>query len=112
MELREIEPNADPSAEFRAAWRANRGYVCSLATRTLGDPVEAEDVVQEAFDRLARVDLAELDDVRGWLAVVARRLCLDRIRSAYSRRESVTGATVVDHGANLHRAEAVDPADR
>ena len=112
IELREEKPDPDTSAEFRAAWRANRGYVRTLATRTLGDPVEAEDVVQEAFDRLARVDLAELDDVRAWLAVVARRLCLDRIRSAYTRRESVTDTPAVDHDANLYAATSVDPADR
>src|SRR4051794_7866876 len=112
MVLRETEPNASASAEFRAAWRANRRFVQQLATRTLGDAVEAEDVVQETFDRLARVDPAELDDVRGWLAVVARRLCLDRIRSAYARRESVTGAPMADLGTNLHRTDSVDPADR
>src|SRR3954465_12341720 len=112
MVLRETEPNASASAEFRAAWRANRRFVQQLATRTLGDAVEAEDVVQETFDRLARVDPAELDDVRGWLAVVARRLGLERIRSAYARRESVTGAPMADLGTNLHRTDSVDPADR
>ena len=49
----------------------------ALARRMLGDATEAEDVVQEAFQRLARIDLDELDDVQGWLAVVVRRLALD-----------------------------------
>jgi RNA polymerase sigma-70 factor (ECF subfamily) len=112
MELREIEPHDGASAEFLSAWRAHRGYVRTLATRTLGDPAEAEDVVQETFDRLSRVDLEELDDIRGWLAVVARRLCLDRIRSAYARRESVAQAPVLDQRENLHQVDPIDPADR
>jgi len=83
-----------------------------LARRMLDDAGEAEDVVQEAFDRLARVDLDELDDARGWLAVVVRRLCLDRIRSARFRRESVTLGSLPDGIISIPPELAVDPADR
>jgi RNA polymerase sigma-70 factor (ECF subfamily) len=83
-----------------------------LARRMLDDAGEAEDVVQEAFDRLARVDLDELDDARGWLAVVVRRLCLDRIRSARFRHESVTLGSLPDGIISIPPELAVDPADR
>ena len=53
----------------------------------LGDVGEAEDVAQEAFLRLSRTDLDEIDDIRGWLTVVAGRLCLDQLRSARARHE-------------------------
>jgi RNA polymerase sigma-70 factor (ECF subfamily) len=62
--------------------------------------------------RLARVDLDEIDDVRGWLAVVVRRLCLDRIRSARSRRESAVGAAPPDRHTLIQGDQVVDPADR
>ena len=78
----------------------------------LGDATEAEDVVQEAFGRLARVDLDELDDVQGWLAVVVRRLCLDRIRSARFRHESTTLGSLPDGVISLPPELAADPADR
>jgi RNA polymerase sigma-70 factor (ECF subfamily) len=78
----------------------------------LGDPAEAEDVIQDAFDRLTRVDLDEIEDVRGWLAVVVRRLCLDRIRSARSRREVSSGSDLVDGFAMLQGDRTADPADR
>src|SRR5690349_21179965 len=81
---------------FDRIWRQNRSRMVAVARRMLGDPAEAEDVVQEAFGRLARVDLDELDDVEGWLAVVVRRLCLDRIRSARFRYESVTLGALPD----------------
>ena len=37
----------------------------------------------EAFLRLSDTD--GIDDVRGWLTVVAGRLCLDQLRSAYGQ---------------------------
>ena len=70
------------SAAFHAAWRTTATDARSRPAHARR-PTEAEDVVQEAFDRLAVGGLGdELDDVHGWLAVVVRRLCLDRIRSA------------------------------
>jgi RNA polymerase sigma-70 factor (ECF subfamily) len=78
----------------------------------LGDAAEAEDVVQEAFGRLARVNLDELDDAQGWLAVAVRRLCLDRIRSARFRHESVTLRSLPAGVISLPPDLAADPADR
>src|SRR5262245_44164722 len=77
-------------------WADDRAYLLGLATRMLGDRGDAEDVVQEAFGRLATVDLADLDDARGWMTVVVRRLCLDRLRSAHARRESPTDPVLAD----------------
>jgi RNA polymerase sigma-70 factor (ECF subfamily) len=101
---------SDP--RFDAAWREDRGRMLVLARRMLGDATEAEDVVQEAFGRLAQVDLDELTDVQGWLAVVVRRLCLDRIRSARVRHESTTLGSLPDGVISLPPQLAADPADR
>ena len=57
----------------------------------LGNFSSAEDVVQDAFSRLLRVDLDGIDDVRGWLIVVVSRLCLDELRSARLRRQDLGG---------------------
>jgi RNA polymerase sigma-70 factor, ECF subfamily len=87
------------------AWRDHRPYLVNLAYQILGDVGDAEDVAQEAFLRLSRSS-ETIDDVRGWLTVVASRLCLDQVRSARARRESP---------ADLSALEAVgepDPADR
>jgi RNA polymerase sigma-70 factor, ECF subfamily len=66
-------------------WRANKSYLIDLAYRMVGDVGVAEDIVQEAFSRLMRME--DIDDERGWLIVVTSRLCLDHIRSARVRRE-------------------------
>ncbi|WP_344319112.1 sigma factor, partial [Actinocatenispora thailandica] len=75
---------------IRAAWQADRPYLLAVAAGMLGRSVDAEDVVQEAFARLAEVGPARIDDLRGWLIVVTRRLCLDRLRAAETRRTTAT----------------------
>jgi RNA polymerase sigma-70 factor (ECF subfamily) len=111
----DLDPNADRTTttpEFDEVWRRDHAYLVGFAGRMLGDRATAEDVVQEAFGRLAAVELDELDDVRGWLAVVVRRLCLDRLRSAHHRRESAAGDAFPEASEPLQGARAVDPADR
>jgi RNA polymerase sigma-70 factor (ECF subfamily) len=71
---------------------SDRRYLVGLASRLLGDPAAAEDIVQDALGRLARVPPGEIDDVRGWLAVAVRRLSINHLRSAYSRHEIAAGA--------------------
>jgi len=94
--------------ELSTAWRDHRAYLVNLAYQMLGDIGAAEDVAQEAFLRLSRTD--GIDDVRGWLTVVAGRLCLDQLRSARSRLE--TPLPPDQDVAFKHDAVAHDPADR
>ena len=87
-------------------WRRHHAYVVNLAYQIVGDIGDAEDVAQEAFQRLSRAH--GIDDVRGWLTVVTGRLCLDQVRSARHRYESPTDATALE--AQAHGS--ADPADR
>src|SRR3984957_10373999 len=97
-----------PSEQITEAWRRHRPYLVNLAYQMMGDVGDAEDVAQEAFLRLSRADLAEIDDVRGWLTVVASRLCLDQVRSARARYERPGARELEDEPAARH----LDPADR
>jgi RNA polymerase sigma-70 factor (ECF subfamily) len=111
-----------------------RPYLRRLAYGTLGSFAEADDVVQEAWLRLQRVDAAAIDDLRAWLTTVVGRLALDALGTARARRERYVGpwlpepavdapadsaaAAALERGENLvagsaaSRAEAADPADR
>jgi RNA polymerase sigma-70 factor (ECF subfamily) len=93
-------------------WHREYRHLHVIASRMLRDPDDADDVVQDAFGRLMRVDL-EIDDPRAWLTVVVRRLCLNRLDSAYHRRESTFGSAPPE-GARGATADppAGDPADR
>ncbi|MGH9008722.1 MAG: sigma-70 family RNA polymerase sigma factor, partial [Acidimicrobiia bacterium] len=93
--------------ELGQAWRDHRRHVLNIAFRMLGNVGEAEDVVQEAFTRLVRADVDQIDDVGGWLVVVVSRLCLDRLRSD-RRHPTSPEASLGDRPVD----DALDPADR
>lgn len=82
-----MEPPSPSDARVQVAWAADRPYLLAVAAGMLKRHEGAEDVVQEAFARLA-ASPAAIEDVRGWLLVVTRRLCLDRLDLAENRRTS------------------------
>jgi RNA polymerase sigma-70 factor (ECF subfamily) len=99
-------PSSSRDTRVQAAWKADRAYLFAIAAGMLGRPAEAEDVVQEAFARLVGASIDAIDDVRGWLVVVTRRLCLDRLGSADARRTTATAEPPE------MAQQGVDPADR
>ena len=101
-------------SEISRAYAEHRPYLIDLAFRMLGDIGAAEDTVQDAFWRLMHADLGEISDERGWLIVVTSRLCLDRIRSARSRRERAHDASEIEFTGPAVGAPPplADPADR
>lgn len=66
--------------EQTVAFEAERPRLTRIAERVLGDHAEAEDVVQNAWIRLARNE-TPIDNLPGWLTTVTTRLCLDRLRT-------------------------------
>jgi RNA polymerase sigma-70 factor (ECF subfamily) len=103
------ERSAPSEQQFDEVWHEYHDRLVARAARMLADEGAAEDIVQEAFRRLTGVPLDEIDDVGGWLAVVVRRLCLNRMRSAYVRHESIgTEATIVSEADPLDRVTLDD----
>jgi RNA polymerase sigma-70 factor (ECF subfamily) len=102
--MNDADRRASSDVRFDEAWREHRERLLARATRMLHDPAAAEDVVQDAFRRLHDVPIEEINDLGGWLAVVVRRLCLNRLRSAYVRHEVIGDERTV--------VSDVDPADR
>ncbi|KAA0023050.1 RNA polymerase sigma factor SigJ [Antrihabitans cavernicola] len=85
-----------------------RPYLRRVAYSTLGSLAEADDVVQDAWLRLQRVDATEIDNLRGWLTTVVGRLALDSLGSARSRRETYVGSWLPEPEVT----QWDDPADR
>jgi len=69
----------------------HRDHLRAIAFRMLGSASEADDAVQEAWLRLARVDIADLENLGAWLRTVVSRVCLDMLRARRSRREDLVG---------------------
>ena len=105
-------PSEQDDARIIRAYREHRSYLVDLAFRMLGDIGAAEDAVQEAYTRLLAADAGGIEDERGWLIVVTSRLCLDRIRSAHSRRERAHDPGQIEAAAPPAYAALADPADR
>jgi RNA polymerase sigma factor (sigma-70 family) len=74
----------------------HRSHVRAVAYRMLGSVSEAEDAVQEAWIRLSRTDVSDVDNLRGWLTTVVARVCLDMLRTRASRREDPLDVHVPD----------------
>ncbi|GAA0433866.1 DNA-directed RNA polymerase sigma-70 factor [Actinoplanes capillaceus] len=78
------EPSGLPAEMFEA----QRDRLRAVAYRMLGSHADAEDVVQEAWIRLARQDATAIDNLGGWLTTVVGRLSLDLLRSRRAHPES------------------------
>jgi RNA polymerase sigma-70 factor (ECF subfamily) len=109
---------AEPE-ELAAAFERHRNHLQRVAYAMLGSVTEAEDVVQEAWLRLARTPPDSIRDLRAWLTTTVSRLALDALGTARARREQYVGPwlpeplvmrgdPVAAAGADL----AADPADR
>ncbi|KUJ69851.1 RNA polymerase subunit sigma-70 [Streptomyces albus subsp. albus] len=65
----------------------DRAHLRAVAYRMLGSLSEAEDAVQDAWLRVSRADVAEVENITGWLTTVVARICLNMLRSRQTRRE-------------------------
>lgn len=64
-----------------------REYLFSLAQHMLRSRTDAEDLLQETFIRWQQTSLAQIKSPKAFLATVVKRLCLNQLQSAQSRRE-------------------------
>lgn len=70
---------------------AERPRLLGLAYRITGSRLDAEDIVQEAWERARRVGDDVIDRPAAWLTTVVARLALDHLKSAQRRRETYVG---------------------
>lgn len=73
------------------AWQHHHDRLFGLAYRMLGSVSDAQDVLQDAWVRLDRVEVDHVRDTGAWLTTVVTRLCLNHLASARVRREQYVG---------------------
>jgi RNA polymerase sigma-70 factor (ECF subfamily) len=73
-----------------------RPHLRGVAYRMLGSLSEADDAVQETWQRLSRSDTSDVENLGGWLTTITSRVCLNVLRSRRTRREEPLEAYVPD----------------
>jgi RNA polymerase sigma factor (sigma-70 family) len=86
---------------------AHRTRLRAVGYRMLGSLGDADDAVQEAWLRLSRSDVSDVDNLGAWLTTVVARICLDMLRSRTSRREEPLDIRVPD--PLVSNANGIDP---
>ncbi len=81
-------PQPDVHAAAFEEWRS---LLFGIAYRMLGSAADDEDVVQDACVRWLRRGSEPIESVRAYLVTIVTRLCLDRLNSARSKRETYAG---------------------
>jgi RNA polymerase sigma-70 factor (ECF subfamily) len=77
-----------------------------VAYRMLGSRADAEDVLQEAYLRWHKTELAQLRSPEAWLVTVVTRLSVDRLRAARSERETYFGEWIPEPLVESHAPSA------
>jgi RNA polymerase sigma factor (sigma-70 family) len=77
-------------------FEAERSRLRALAYRMLGSAAEADDAVQDAWLRLDRSDLSEVENLPAWLTTVVSRICLNMLRARRARSEEPLECFTVD----------------
>jgi RNA polymerase sigma factor (sigma-70 family) len=80
-----------------------RPHLRAVAYRMLGSLSEADDAVQDAWLRLDRADMTQVENLRAWLTTVVGRVALNMLRARRTRREQPLDVSLPD--------PIIDPAD-
>jgi RNA polymerase sigma-70 factor (ECF subfamily) len=79
----------------------------AVAYRMLGSLSEADDAVQDAWLRLSRADVSDVEKLGAWLTTVVARISLNMLRARRTRREEPLEPRVPE--PIVDRADGLDP---
>jgi RNA polymerase sigma-70 factor (ECF subfamily) len=85
----------------------HRAHLRGVAYRMLGSLSDADDAVQETWQRVSRADTTAVENLGGWLTTITSRVCLNALRSRRTRGEEPLEARVPD--PIVTRPEGGDP---
>jgi RNA polymerase sigma-70 factor (ECF subfamily) len=85
----------------------HRPHLRAVAYRMLGSLAEADDAVQDTWERLDRAGADDVDNLRAWLTTVVARVCLNVLRSRNTHPQTPLEASIPD--PIVRPADAPDP---
>jgi RNA polymerase sigma-70 factor (ECF subfamily) len=98
----------DQSEWLAVRFEEHRPHLRAVAYRMLGSLGDADDAVQDAWERVSRADADVVEDLKAWLTTIVARVCLNLLRSRTARRERPIPDPIVSPEAGSDpEAEAV-----
>jgi RNA polymerase sigma-70 factor, ECF subfamily len=83
--------NRAPGSDEADLFERERRHLLGVAYRLLGTVTDAEDVLQDVFERWLRLDHASVVNPAAYLTTMTTRASIDRLRSARAVREVYVG---------------------
>jgi RNA polymerase sigma-70 factor (ECF subfamily) len=77
----------DESEWLAVRFEEHRSHLRTVAYRMLGSLSDADDAVQDTWERVSRAGADGIEDLRAWLTTIIARVCLNLLRSRTGRRE-------------------------
>ena len=71
----------DGSDRLAGGFEEHRSRLRAVAYRMLGSLAEADDAVQDAWERVNRAGAGDVDNLEAWLTTVVARVCLNALRA-------------------------------
>lgn len=99
------------TASLAEIFQSHRSHLLAVGYRVTGSVADAEDAVQESWLRLAGTDVDSVENLRAWLTTVVARICVDRLKSAASRRETYVGQWLPEPVVTTWNAPSSDPLE-
>jgi RNA polymerase sigma-70 factor (ECF subfamily) len=86
----------DDAERLARRFEDHRPRLRAVAYRMLGSLTDAEDAVQDTWERVNRAGSDEVENLSGWLTTILARVCLNMLRARNVRREEPLEVYVPD----------------
>jgi len=77
-------------------FQQHRPHLRAVAYRMLGSLTDADDAVQDAWERVSRARADEVGNLKAWLTTIVARVCLNLLRSRNAQHEESLEVSVPD----------------
>ena len=86
----------DDKERLADRFEEHRPRLWAVAYRMLGSVTDAEDAVQDTWERVGRAGADDVENFRAWLTTIVARVCLNMMRARNARHEESLEARVPD----------------
>lgn len=83
----------------------HQDWLRGIAYRMTGSAVDADDILQEAYLKWSKVNIASIQNPKSYLASIVTRLCIDSCRRQKQKKETYIGPWLPEPFIEYHKTE-------